>query len=78
MRFRQGQYQQQVLTQEQMKDYHLNQVIAARNDQYQREQEAKARMEQQRRAAMTEDRARSLERQIEEKRQMQSMAQGQY
>lgn len=51
------------------KDMMLDQVISARNEQYLREQEAKERQERERRHAMTDDRQRSLERQIQEKRE---------
>ncbi|TNV82891.1 hypothetical protein FGO68_gene2685 [Halteria grandinella] len=69
MRQRQGQYQQQVMSPAMQKDMMLDQVISARNEQYLREQEAKERQERERRHAMTDDRQRSLERQIQEKRE---------
>jgi len=49
------------------RDYQLSQLINLRNEQYQRDQEARERAERERRIAMTEERARSLERQINEK-----------
>jgi hypothetical protein len=52
------------------RDIHLSQMISARNDQYLRDQEIKAQLEQQKKAALSSERQRSLERQIEEKKQM--------
>jgi hypothetical protein len=44
-----------------------------RTEQHRRDQELKALAERERKQAMTEDRARSLERQIQEKKMMQNM-----
>jgi hypothetical protein len=45
-----------------MRDLELNQVINARTDQYEKDQASKERQEIYRRAAMSDDRQRSLER----------------
>ena len=57
------------------REYQLSQLISNRNEQYQRDQELKERLERERRAAMTEERARSLERQINEKQLKQQFVQ---
>lgn len=48
-------------------------MINQRNEQWQREQEAKERAERDRRVAMTEDRQRSLDRQLMEKKMVHQM-----
>jgi hypothetical protein len=62
MRLRQGQYAEQVMNPLMMRDLELNQVINARTDQYEKDQASKERQEIYRRAAMSDDRQRSLER----------------
>lgn len=62
MRLRQGNYAEQVMNPAMMKDLELNHVINARNDQYEKDQASKERYELHRRAAMSDDRQRSLER----------------
>ena len=71
IRARQGQYKDIVQAQAQQRDWQLSQLINQRNEQYQREQEARERAERERRIAMTEERQRSLERQMQEKRMVQ-------
>lgn len=50
------------------KDYQINHFINQREEQLKREQEMKERAERDRRAAMSEDRVKTLERQMEEKK----------
>lgn len=68
IRFRQGQFQAQVMSPEMQREMHIDQVINARNEQFKREQDMKERSERDRKLAMNDDRQRSLERQLEEKR----------
>lgn len=71
MRQRQGQYKDHVQNAAMQREWQMSQLINQRNEQFQREQEARERAERERRAAMTEERQRSLDRQLQEKRMMQ-------
>jgi isocitrate dehydrogenase len=73
MRVRQGQYKDIVQAQAQQREWQISQLINQRNEQWQREQEAKERAERDRRVAMTEDRQRSLDRQLMEKKMVHQM-----
>jgi isocitrate dehydrogenase len=73
MRVRQGQYKDIVQAQAQQREWQISQLINQRNEQWQREQEAKERAERDRRVAMTEDRQRSLDRQLMEKKMVLQM-----
>ena len=59
--------------QAQQREWQISQLINQRNEQWQREQEAKERAERDRRVAMTEDRQRSLDRQLMEKKMVHQM-----
>ena len=73
MRARQGQYKDIVQAQAHQREWQISQLINQRNEQWQREQEAKERAERDRRVAMTEDRQRSLDRQLMEKKMVLQM-----